>query len=246
MRAALVIGGTLVTSAAPGGGAGEDKATPSRFCTAGPSTTWDAASRTCRRIATTRQAVKAALAGQELRRGLRQRLRLGARHHRGDTSKATVRAAGDNLHRYVFMSSVAAYGDGLNHHEGDALAPDDASGSVRAQQGDERAGAVPPAPADRIAGGDAAAAVRLRTGKNNPFYREAFFWDRLRAARPIILPGDGRRLMQFVYVKDLVRAALKVAGRAGCGRARVQHRQRAADVAGRGGGGVWRRRPRSR
>ena len=33
---------------------------------------------------------------------------------------------GDNLHRYVFMSSVAAYGDGLNHHEGDALAPDDA------------------------------------------------------------------------------------------------------------------------
>ena len=23
------------------------------------------------------------------------------------------------------MSSVAAYGDGLNHHEGDALAPDD-------------------------------------------------------------------------------------------------------------------------
>ena len=25
------------------------------------------------------------------------------------------------------MSSVAAYGDGLNHHEGDALAPDDAA-----------------------------------------------------------------------------------------------------------------------
>ena len=28
-------------------------------------------------------------------------------------------------------------------------------------------------------------------------------------AAPIILPGDGRRLMQFVYVKDLVGAALK-------------------------------------
>ena len=46
-------------------------------------------------------------------------------------------------------------------------------------------------------------------GKRNPYYREAFFWDRLRAGRPVILPGDGRRLMQFVYVKDLVRAALK-------------------------------------
>jgi nucleoside-diphosphate-sugar epimerase len=48
-------------------------------------------------------------------------------------------------------------------------------------------------------------------GKNNPYYREAFFWDRLRAGRPIILPGDGRRLMQFVYIKDLVRAALRSA-----------------------------------
>ena len=46
-------------------------------------------------------------------------------------------------------------------------------------------------------------------GPDNPFYREAFFWDRLRAGRPIILPGDGRRLMQFVYVKDLVWACLR-------------------------------------
>jgi len=46
-------------------------------------------------------------------------------------------------------------------------------------------------------------------GPENPFYREAYFWDRLRAGRSIILPGDGRRLMQFVYVKDLVGAALK-------------------------------------
>jgi nucleoside-diphosphate-sugar epimerase len=39
--------------------------------------------------------------------------------------EATARACGNNLQRYVFMSSVGAYGDGLNHHEGDALAPDD-------------------------------------------------------------------------------------------------------------------------
>src|SRR5262249_53583660 len=48
---------------------------------------------------------------------------------RGTTAghiESTVRALGNNIQRYVFMSSVAAYGDGLNHHEGDALAPDDA------------------------------------------------------------------------------------------------------------------------
>ena len=41
-------------------------------------------------------------------------------------------------------------------------------------------------------------------GPGNNLYREAFFWDRLRLDRPIIIPGDGNRLMQFVYVNDLV------------------------------------------
>jgi len=46
---------------------------------------------------------------------------------RGTTAahvEATALAAGNHLERYVFMSSVAAYGDGLNHYEGDPLAPD--------------------------------------------------------------------------------------------------------------------------
>jgi nucleoside-diphosphate-sugar epimerase len=47
-------------------------------------------------------------------------------------------------------------------------------------------------------------------GPGNPYYREAFFWDRLRLKRPLIMPGDGRRLMQFAYVKDLVWACLRV------------------------------------
>ena len=46
-------------------------------------------------------------------------------------------------------------------------------------------------------------------GPDNPFYREQFFWDRLRAGRPIIIPGDGHRLMQFVYVNDLVQAMVR-------------------------------------
>ncbi|MBI3684021.1 MAG: NAD-dependent epimerase/dehydratase family protein, partial [Acidobacteria bacterium] len=130
---------------------------------------------------------------------------------RGTTAahvEATARACGDHLHRYVFMSSVAAYGDGLNHHEGDALAPDDHPDSyVRNKAMSERA-------LFRLHQRYGIPAVTLRPpyvyGPGNPFYREAFFWDRLREGRPIIMPGDGRRLMQFVFVKDLVWACTKV------------------------------------
>jgi nucleoside-diphosphate-sugar epimerase len=129
---------------------------------------------------------------------------------RGTTAghvEATVRAAGNNLHRYIFMSSVAAYGDGLNHHEGDALAPDDAPELyVRNKAMSERA-------LFRLHQRIALPVVTLRPpyvyGPASPYYREAFFWDRLRAGRSVILPGDGRRLMQFVYVKDIVKACLK-------------------------------------
>jgi 2'-hydroxyisoflavone reductase len=129
---------------------------------------------------------------------------------RGTTAahvEGTVRAVADNLHRYIFMSSVAAYGDGLNHHEGDALAPDDAPELyVRNKAMSERA-------LFRLHQRIGLPVVTLRPpyiyGPGNPFYREAYFWDRLRANRSIVLPGDGRRLMQFIYVKDLVKAALK-------------------------------------
>jgi 2'-hydroxyisoflavone reductase len=129
---------------------------------------------------------------------------------RGTTAghvETTARAAGTKLHRYIFMSSVAAYGDGLNHHEGDALAPDDAPELyVRNKAMSERA-------LFRLHQRIGLPVVTLRPpyvyGPGNQMYREAFFWDRLRSGRTIVLPGDGRRLMQFVYVKDLVRAALK-------------------------------------
>jgi len=129
---------------------------------------------------------------------------------RGTTAaqvEATARACGANLHRYVFMSSVAAYGDGLNHHEGDALAPDDHPDAyVRNKAMSERT-------LFRMHQRNGFPVVTLRPpfiyGVGNPFYREAFFWDRLREGRPIILPGDGRRLMQFVNIKDLVTACIK-------------------------------------
>ncbi len=110
--------------------------------------------------------------------------------------------------RYVFMSSVAAYGDGLNHHEGDALAPDDHSNPyVRNKATSERA-------LFRMHQRSGFPIVTLRPpfvyGPGNPFYREAFFWDRMRAEKPTILPSEGHRLMQFIYVEDLVDLAIKV------------------------------------
>jgi 2'-hydroxyisoflavone reductase len=129
---------------------------------------------------------------------------------RGTTAaqvEATARACGDKLHRYIFMSSVAAYGDGLNHHEGDALAMDNHPDTyVRNKAMSERA-------LFRLHQRHGLPVVTIRPpyiyGPENPFYREAFFWDRFKDNRPVILPGDGRRLMQFVYVKDLVWAAMR-------------------------------------
>ena len=130
---------------------------------------------------------------------------------RGTTAaqvEATAKACGDRLLRYIFMSSVAAYGDGLNHHEGDALAPDThADPYVRNKAMSERI-------LFRMHQRNGFPVVTMRPpfiyGPGNPYYREAFFWDRLRDNRPIILPGDGRRLMQFIYVHDLVDACMKV------------------------------------
>jgi len=123
------------------------------------------------------------------------------------TAQAVMAASGDRLTRYIFMSSIAAYGDGLNHHDGDPLAPDDhAEAYVRNKAMSERR-------LFRMRQNTGLPLVTLRPpfiyGPGNPFYREAFFWDRLRDGRPIILPGDGYRLMQFVYIKDLVRACVR-------------------------------------
>ena len=152
------------------------------------------------------QAMKSALAGQKFEVVFDH----AYDWERGTTAaqvESTVRAVDGRLQRYVFMSSVAAYGDGLNHHEGDALAPDDAPDLyVRNKAMSERA-------LFRLHQRIGLPVVTLRPpfvyGPGNPYYREAYFWDRLRAGRSIILPGDGRRLMQFVYVKDLVLASLK-------------------------------------
>lgn len=127
----------------------------------------------------------------------------------GEQVRAAAAACGSSLRRYVFMSSCAAYGEGLNRSEGSPLAgpnhPDlycrnkadseRALFDLHAKTGFESATLRPP----------------FVYGPRNPFYRERFFWDRLVAGRPVIVPGDGSRLMHFVLVSDLVQAALLAA-----------------------------------
>lgn len=133
---------------------------------------------------------------------------------RGTTAEqveAAARACGDQLRRYVFTSSCAAYGTGLDHVEDDALAPaDDEDLYCRNKANTERM-------LFRLHREYGLPAVTLRPpylyGPENPFYREQFFWDRMLAGRPIILPGDGTRLMQFVFVHDYAAAAIAASER---------------------------------
>jgi nucleoside-diphosphate-sugar epimerase len=129
---------------------------------------------------------------------------------RGTTAaqvEATVHACGDRLKRYIFLSSVACYGDGLNHKESDPLAPDyHPDPYVRHKATTERL-------LFRMHARSRLPVVTFRPpfvyGPHTNYYREQFFWDRLRAGRPIVIPGDGHRLMQFAYVRDLTLAMRK-------------------------------------
>jgi nucleoside-diphosphate-sugar epimerase len=131
---------------------------------------------------------------------------------RGTTAEqveATALAcARDTLERYVFMSSVGAFPLGLDHLDNDPLVgSDDPNDYARNKANSERT-------LFSLHERHGFPAVTLRPpfvyGPGNPFYREAFFWDRIRDQRPIIIPDDGRRLMQFVFVGDLVRACLRI------------------------------------
>jgi nucleoside-diphosphate-sugar epimerase len=121
--------------------------------------------------------------------------------------EATARSCGDRLQRYVFMSSIAAYGPGLDRRESDPLAPDDApSPYVQNKASAER----------RLFRMHAEAGFPVATfrppfvhGPHQPFYREQFFWDRLLARRPIILPDTGETPMQWAYVSDVAEACVR-------------------------------------
>jgi nucleoside-diphosphate-sugar epimerase len=124
---------------------------------------------------------------------------------------ASARALADGLGRYVFMSSVAAYPHGGPYDEAAPLVPSDDPNLYAQQKADsERA----------LFELHARAGLPVTTlrpafvyGPHNQFPREAFFWERILADRPIIIPDNGSRTMQWVHADDVARAALAAADR---------------------------------
>lgn len=128
---------------------------------------------------------------------------------RGTTAEQVCAAATANvkgLRRYVFTSSVAAYdpGDG-ERDENSALAKSDNENGYGVKKAESEIALF----ALWRERGIPVSTIRpaFIYGPNNPFDRESFFWDRLIAGRPILVPDDGRT-MQLVYSEDVARASV--------------------------------------
>src|SRR6476620_4504284 len=96
---------------------------------------------------------------------------------------AAATAAAKGLRRYVFTSSVAVYHPGGEYAEDVELVPSDYRNSYGAQKADSERALF------ALGREQAIPVTTLRPafvyGEHNPFEREAFFWDRLVAGRPI-------------------------------------------------------------
>ena len=122
---------------------------------------------------------------------------------------AAVRATAPGLARYLFTSSVAVYPTGGVYTESSALVPTDHADVYAAHK----------ANTERVLfqqwhdGGVPVSTLRpaFIYGPHNSFDREAFFFDRLRDGRPIVIPDDGQATMQWVSAADVARAAVLAA-----------------------------------
>lgn len=128
-----------------------------------------------------------------------------------DQVSAAAEAVAAGMRRYVFTSSIAVYPPGGEYEEDAPLVPSDSPSAYGAQKAaSERA-------LFELQRRIGIPAVTLRPafiyGPHNPFDREAFFWDRLLAGRPIVVPEDGMRTMQWVHVRDVARAAMLAASK---------------------------------
>ena len=124
-------------------------------------------------------------------------------------SAAAGAAAGGGRCRYVFTSSMAVYGEGGEFDEDAPLVPSDYPNPYSAHKADSERALF------ELHRRDGVQVTTLRPafiyGPHNPFDREAFFWDRLLAERPIVVPEDGSRPMQWAHVRDVARAAVLAA-----------------------------------
>jgi nucleoside-diphosphate-sugar epimerase len=121
--------------------------------------------------------------------------------------EAAARSCGEQLRRYVFMSSIAAYGPGVDHVESAPMVPDDFPNPyAQHKASSERA-------LFRLHADSGFPVTSFRPpfvhGPRQPFDREQFFWDRLRDGRPIILPDGGDAPIQWVFVSDLAEACVR-------------------------------------
>jgi 2'-hydroxyisoflavone reductase len=131
---------------------------------------------------------------------------------RGTTAEqvmAAVETLAPHLERYVFTSSVAVYPPGGPYDEDASLLAPDHPNLYGAQKAETerqlfdfyRREGVP------------VATIRpsFIYGPGNPFPRETWFWERILAGRPVIVPEDGATTMQWVHVGDVVEAAIRAA-----------------------------------
>ena len=127
----------------------------------------------------------------------------------GEQVRATAEAASNGLRRYVFTSSVVVYGQGGEYDEDAPLVPSNSANPYGAQKADSERALF------NLHREQGTPVTTLRPafiyGPHNPFDREAFFWDRIRADRPIIISEDGSRTMQWVHVRDVATAAVLAA-----------------------------------
>ena len=131
---------------------------------------------------------------------------------RGTTAEqvsAAAMAAGRDLRRYVFTSSVAVYPPGGDYDEDAPLVPADHPNAYGRQKAESERMLF------KLQQRNSIPVTTLRPafiyGPNNPFEREAFFWDRILAGRPVVVADDGMRTMQWVHVQDVARAAVRAA-----------------------------------
>lgn len=127
----------------------------------------------------------------------------------GEQVSAAAKAAAPGLRRYVYTSSVAVYGEGGEYDERGPLVSSEYPNPYSAQKADSERALF------ELQRRQDTPVTTLRPafvyGPHNALDREAFFWDRLRAGRPIIIPDDGSRTMQWVHVRDVARAAILAA-----------------------------------
>jgi nucleoside-diphosphate-sugar epimerase len=131
---------------------------------------------------------------------------------RGTTAEqviAAVEPLAPHLKRYVFTSSVAVYPPGGPYDENASLLAADHPNLYGAQKAETERALFDLYRREGVP----VATIRpsFIYGPGNPFPRETWFWERILAGRPVIIPEDGAATMQWVHVDDVAEAAIRAA-----------------------------------